>query len=235
MKRWIGSLLAVGIGLVTASACVENRGSLQVIGVMVPPVPMMGMGCQYQPSQTAPILFSGHMDIALTNQYEPALLIENQMVARGNNTQLRVETSSVEIEGATVRITDAVGNQITSYTTVGSGFAPASSGSTPGFGAVSVIMVDPQTAMAISGEVAARGSKRLITYTKVYGHTLGGLKIEAAEFIYPVDVCSGCLVDFSSGMCNSTMATSLTAPCIIGQDQVVDCRICYKLFPVCRQ
>jgi hypothetical protein len=227
MKRTIGSLLAVGAALAVASACVENKGSLQVKGVMAPPTPMAGANCTYDPQATSITLYSGLLDIALNNQYTPALLLENQMVQRGNATQLRVETSNVAVEGATVRITDATGSQITSYTTVGAGFVPASNGTTPGFGATSVTLVDANTVESLRGQIPRGTTKRLVTFTKVFGHTLGGLKIESAEFEYPVDLCNGCLVSFPADLnCTPSGTVSVSPPCVAGQDQTIDCRLC---------
>lgn len=232
MNRTIGSILACSVAIVVASACVENKQSLQVRGAMAPPVPMMGQGCIYDPQPTSTKLFSGVLDIAFTNQYSPVLLVSNQIIPLGNSTMVRAESSHVQLEGATVRITDAVGNQLNSFTTTGAGFVPASNGTTPGFGAVSVTVIDANTIQGLN--IPFRGpSRRLITFTKVFGHTLGGVKVEAAEFEFPVDVCNGCLVSFPADRnCTPSGSASVTSPCSFGQDQAIDCRLCSGL-PAC--
>src|SRR5581483_4395898 len=145
MNRVIGFALASAGVLVVASACVENKGSLFVQAVMAPPIAQAGMACIYDPQPTSPIINSGIMDVAFTTTYAPVLLMANEMVQRGNATQLRIESSRVQIQGATVRLTDASGAQIKAFTTLASGFVEASNGTQPGYGAVQIIAVDPDT------------------------------------------------------------------------------------------
>lgn len=232
MKRLIGSLLFVAAVL---TACADNRGSIQVRGVLLPGMKTNG-SCTYDPEPTSPLQFSGTLDIGLNNQYAPALIVQNQMIQRSNTNQLRVETDNVQLEGATVRVTDAVGNQLANYTTTGAGFVYASNGTTPGFGAISITLVDANTIEMLRPTIKAGDVKRVITFTKLFGHTLGGIKLESSEFEYPVDLCLGCLVDKTQAMdCSmASMTSSANAPCVVGQDQSIDCRLCAKYFAVCR-
>lgn len=239
MNRVIGFTLAAGIVLAAASACVENKGSLYVQAVMAPPIAMAGVACSYDPQPTSPIINSGIMDVAFTTTYAPVLLMANQMVQRGNAAQLRIESSRVQIQGATVRLTDAGGAQIKAFTTLASGFVDASNGTQPGYGAVQVIAIDPDTTTNVLIPALAQkySTKRIVAYIKPYGQTLGGLHIEAGEFEFPIETCNGCLVtfppeatDFTKPTPNCLLAgsgaTQIAQPCYLGQDQTIDCRLC---------
>lgn len=240
MNRLIGSSLAAGIALVIASACVENKGTLYVQGVMLPPVAMVGMACLFDPQPTAALqLDQGVLDIAFSNTYVPVFLMANEMVPRGSQAQLRVETSKIQIQGATVRLTDATGAQITSFTALGSGYVPESNGTSPGYGTFAVTVVDPDTVEnVLRPQLKTRySSKRVIAYVKPYGQTLGGLHVEAGEYEWPVEVCNGCLVSFPVDAQDPLQPTpnclnagagaaTIAQPCFFGQDQTIDCRLC---------
>jgi hypothetical protein len=80
---------------------------------------------------------------------------------------------------------------------------------------------------------------RLLTYARfAYRGSGSGL---TDEFQFPVDVCNGCLIQFTdapgspSPNCleNASAATiSDSVPCQIGQDIPIDCRLCPTL-PAC--
>ncbi|MGK4422266.1 hypothetical protein ACSLVQ_28865, partial [Klebsiella pneumoniae] len=77
---------------------------------------------------------------------------------------------------------------------------PASGGA-PGFAPFSVELVDNIVASNIKGQLGGKsGTIRVLTYTKVFGHTLGGTRVESNEFLFPVDICFGCLVTFPQGV-----------------------------------
>lgn len=83
---------------------------------------------------------------------------------------------------------------------------------------------------------------------KFQGRTTSGTEIESNEFTYPMDLCAGCLLVYSPGTlfidddnsltCDTSKATgddnqnidsAVETPCLIGQDDVVDCRLCRTL------
>lgn len=240
-SRLGGTLLRRGLSLacaaatVTAMACVHNDGSIYIIGVLQPPASAQGGQCSYTATATGPFNSSGVLDVAFTLHYEPAVLIGNQLAARGDTNQLRVETNRFIAQGTIVRLTDAAGAEIKSYTVQGAGEADPSSGGTPGLGIVFPILVDPDTVINLQKSKLSSPSAapvRLVAYFKVYGQTTGGQSIESAEFAYPIDACNGCLVTVPAAGCQDTSGgTSATAPCVEGQDQPIDCRLCLKSNP----
>ena len=156
-----GLLAAAAASVVTALACVHNDGSVFIGGVLAPPVPVQGSACTYTASSTGPFLFQGTLDVGLASQYSPVVLVGNQLIARGDQTQVRVETSRFIIQGVIVRLTDAAGAEITSYTVQVAGQVEPAAGATPSYGSTVVTLVPPETVKLLRGALTVRGpSKR---------------------------------------------------------------------------
>lgn len=242
MKRLLGhAVAALALAALAASACAANDGSVFVVGVLRPPTPAADGTCTYTPTANGPFAFTGVLDVALANSYAPVVLLGNQLVARGNAQESRVETNRIQIQGSVVRVTDAGGAELRSYTVPASGFVEVASGTTPGYGAAATTMVDPDTASALRNQLggAPGTTKTLIAYTKFFGQTLGGTRIESGEFQFPVTVCFGCTVTFPPGSTDASQPLpnckgalggssggSVAQACVRGQDQNTDCRLC---------
>ncbi len=258
MKRVLGHCLAglavVAGGAGVISACVHDDSSLYIHAVLYPTPVAIGQACLYTADPTAEMLSKGILDVGLGRyQYDAMFLVGNQMVAQANPQQVRTETSDINIQGAEVRITDVAGNQLTAYTALTSGTVLASTGTVPGYAAISATLLDATTARTLN--VKGGAVQTVVSYTKMFGHTLGGTYVESNEFEFPIDVCYGCLVlytaidtaltlsngqpaatpnclaPFQSG---SAGATSIVPnPCVTGQDTQIDCSQCQD-FTVCR-
>jgi hypothetical protein len=83
------------------------------------------------------------------------------------------------------------------------------------------------------------------------GHTTAGTEVFSNEFTFPVDMCAGCLLvhppgtlftdDDNSLTCDTAAAVlgdgevvdtaDVATPCLLGQDDTVDCRLCRTLAP----
>ena len=83
------------------------------------------------------------------------------------------------------------------------------------------------------------------------GHTTAGTEVFSNEFTFPVDMCAGCLLvhppgtlftdDDNSLTCDTAAAVAgegevvdtgmVATPCLLGQDDDVDCRLCRTLAP----
>jgi hypothetical protein len=186
-----------------------------------------GMPCLFTASPTQPYLASGVLDLSVGSYgYRAEFLVGNQMAAQANSQQLMSETSTVTLQGAVVRITNAAGQQLTTFTNLTSGTIYPATGDVPGYVPTSAEIVDAQTLKTdpdITSKVTngnlplnQRGIVRLVTYTRFFGYTLGGRYVESNEFEFPVDVCFGCLVVRASS-CGATNASE-ALPCVIGQD-----------------
>jgi hypothetical protein len=238
-RRIVGAVVGAAVAALSATSCVDNDGSLVIIGILSPPIATGGT-CAYTANIIGPFLSYGTMDVAFSDQYIPTLLIGNQMVVQGNGSLDRVETDNVILQGAIVRVTDAAGATLDNYTVPGDGFVPPSSGGTAGIAAFATTLVSPTAANAVRADIANNfGTKRLISYVKLFGTTTGDTHIESGEVAFPIDACFGCLVTFPDGSDDESQMTqpnclassssggsAITQPCLTGQDQYVDCRLC---------
>ncbi len=256
MKRVWGHLLAglalLAGGAAIVTACVHDDSSIFVNQVLAPQLVTPGTACTFTSDPTQPYLTEGALDTALKQQYTAVFLIANQIVPRGDPTQPQTETSDVVIHGAIVRITDSSGNALNGpkgYTQLGTVTIPPAQGNTPSYAAIAMTILDQATVElpSVLGAVMQGGTRRLLTYTKFFGQTLGGDSVETGEFEFPVDVCFGCLISFSAADMDpalptpncvnagstSTATASLPVPCVPGQDDVIDCSECVGVFPAC--
>jgi hypothetical protein len=244
-KMLVGLLIAGAAGAV-APACAHDDSTLFIRDVISPAPVAVGQICTYTSDPTQPFVPSGILDTGLRGEYDAVFLVGNQMVPQGNPNTPATETSYIKVDGAVVRVTTADGKPLDSFTTlVGTTINP-SVGTSPSYSPVGATIVDG-TALAdprVSGPVSAGGSVTVVTYTRFFGHTLGGQSVESNEFEFPVTVCYGCLVSFPadeqsgaapSPNCGSAVSGSTTAttvPCVPGQDQAIDCAHCLDR-PVC--
>jgi hypothetical protein len=244
MKRVFGHLVTglslLGGGALAAAACVHNDSTLYVQDVLAAPFVTPGQTCTFSADPSQTFISSGTLDIALRNSYFAWFLLGNQMVAEANSQQLQTETSTITVQGAVVRITNASGSQLNTFTRFATATVYPASGSVPGFAPIGATIIDSNTIQndtELLGTVSSGGTARLVTYVKFFGNTLGGKYVESDEFEFPVDVCQGCLIVFSaqdinpqftSPNCigNGTSSATLPAPCYPGQDFRIDCSQC---------
>lgn len=253
MNRVLGRCLA---GLVVAtgalaltSACAHDDSSFFVQAVIYPTPQGVGTPCTYTNNPSQDFLPRGTLDVGFGRQeYDAYFLLADQVVTESNPNQVQTETSIINVQGAIVRDTDAAGNQLDNFTSLSSATIPAAVGGTPGYGVAQATIVS-QTALKALGNVAGNNSLTVVAYVKFFGKTLGGDYIESNDFEFPVDVCSGCLVQFSSSdiSCDyqapncyfAQVGTgmlsggSTTVPCVFGQDTQIDCSQCLA-YSVCR-
>ena len=237
MKRVWGHALAgsaaLSLGMAVTSACAHDDSSMFVYDVLAPQLVSSGAVCFFTADPTQAFISSGTLDVALTDSYNAEYLVANQLVQQGNSNQFMTETSRINVQGAIVRITDASGNQIKTYSRLTAGTIQPSIGTTPGYAPFNVTTIDHDTATGLVGQTMGGAVVRLVTYVRFYGHTLGGQYVESNEFEFPVDVCYGCLVSVTAadllGMTMNSQTQPL--PCFPGQDFTIDCSQCTA--PVC--
>ena len=188
------------------------------------------------------IIHTGAIDLAFTRQYTAGLLIGNQLVERGSTDLLRAESSRFRAEGAEVEIETTGGDLLQSFTVPVSGFADPGSGSSPGWGIVSAVLIDSETANGLASSfsegVASDMVGRVVAVVRVYGRTLGGQEVETGDFRFPIDICYGCLVSFPpeatdanlpTPNCENVSESGVDTPCYMGQDEFIDCRLCKSM------
>lgn len=240
LKRGFFLGMVVGVAGVVMSACADNESSIFIRGVLVPE----GNDCGYTADPGSAQRLLGVMDLAFTREYWAGLLIGNQVVERGSSDLLRTESSRFVAEGAEVEIETTGGDLIQSFTVPVTGFADPGSQSEPGWGVALAVLIDSGTGNGLAGTfVEGQRSDvvgRVVAVVKVFGKTLGGQEIESGEFRYPISVCYGCSVSFppeaadpGQGLPNclatSEGGSTVDVPCLIGQDEALDCRVCHAM------
>ena len=224
------ALVIAGGAWVSLSACAHDDSTLFVLDVVKGSV--SGNTCTFSPDPTQTFWSSGLLDAALRGAYDATYLVGNQMVSQADPTIPKTETAFVTISHANVRITDANGNTIRTYSTVTASTAFPATGTTPSFIPTQVTTIDEQAMTMIPG-IGPGNTVRVETFVKFFGKTTGGVSVESNEFEFPVDICFGCLPDFSiqgahcaKAVANPTVASSAPRPCRLGQDENVDCSLC---------
>jgi hypothetical protein len=246
MKRVLANwlfLAAAGLGLAGSAGCADSESMLFVRQAQARVA--SGTGCTVDSSPSAVFIPSGMLDLAFRTEYTAALLVGNQLVGRGNSSQLRTETSRVEIEGAVVRLEGSSGTVWGPFTVPGSGFIDPATGSNPSYGLTEAILIGSAYGNALVQEGALRRDRSVRRYTsvvKVIGKTLGGTPVESGEWRFPLTVCYGCLISFPPEASDPKVlrpncdmpagtGTTVAAPCVLGQDDEVDCRVCKLSVP----
>ncbi len=240
------ALSAAMFAVALAPGCAHNDQSFFIDHVIAPPIRQPGIACVFDASRTSAALFSGAVDASLAKSYQAVLTVVNQLVPKARAEELRLETARIQVSGATVRVTQADGTLLDEYTNLTTGTIDPNLVS----GAVEVVAISPRVMDAFRGKVAPgpnadalrklrlcdRNSSQIITSNiKVFGRTHGGQDVESNEFVFPISVCRGCLVDFTCApgvraRCdNLPIATEPrceAAPCYIGQEATMPCQLC---------
>lgn len=244
MDRFWGHALSTAVVAVAAGsavpACAHNDSTLFVQGVLSPPQPSNNQ-CIYAVSITAPMINRGTVDASLAGSYAPVFLVGSQLKSRASSDNVKTETSNVSIQGAIVRVVDPTTGAVTmSNTVLSSGLIYAAEG-TPSYVAIGATILD---SASIKHFDPGRGqpAKLAIAYVKFFGQSLGHQSLESDEFQYPIDVCNGCLVLIPAGdqatqnaYCSGQVAAKTSvSPCVVGQDQLVDCQACFNFSAACK-
>lgn len=241
-RRKLAGAMALAPLLVGGPGCADSESMLFIRQAQA----LVAGKCTVDNSPSSVSLLQGTLDLAFQSQYRAALLVGNQLVPRGNSSQLRTETARVEVQGSIVRAEDASGAVVWGPVTVpGSGFVDPASGSDASFGVISTVLLGSDLGAAIQPQLQADRNivRHFTSVAKVFGRTLGGTSIESGEWRFPINVCYGCLIVFPPDAIDpkvmpvpncdlaATTGGSVTAPCIVGQDDVVDCRVCKETYP----
>jgi len=114
-----------------------------------------------------------------------------------------------------------------------------------GVAATGIEIISPDLGNLLAAQINQRGLVvTMLVKVQFSGVTASGTDVVSTELTYPLDVCFGCLVSHQPGTLFTDDDNSLTcdplarpadadvvedksdAPCLIGQDAAVDCRLC---------
>ncbi len=252
MKRIWGHAISLFVAGLAASAvvpaCADNNQTVFIRGFLAPSANRQNSICLYTDDPQQPQLFNSRMDVGITDSYFAVILFGNQMNPRGDPQNNRAESNRIQIFGGVVRVENPDGSLINEFTSASVGFADPQNNNSPDYGVTGMVVIDAPTKNIIAAGLPNRGvSKTVIINIKLFGKSLGGEDVETGEFKQPMQVCNGCLVDFSSGNeetskiqpnCLKPLAAGGAGggggtPCFGGQDELTPCQTCIRSRKVC--
>jgi hypothetical protein len=243
VRRRIHKWFAAGGGFwLCALGCTDSRTSILVEGVLALEAPE----CVASPDPSAIHIGRGVMDVAFRLDYFAWLLIGNQLTPRGDKEQLRPESADFTLRGAEVELLDsqleALDVEQAAFSVPISGFIFPTSSETPGFGVALTTLIPQTVGEELRSELEGTTDIRtIIASVSVFGETLGGIDIDSSRFMFPIDICHGCLVTFplaallpdNEGPACTVPGDEMDPPCRIGQDDAIDCRLCSASLEIC--
>ncbi len=243
IRRTLFRALVLTPALVAGPGCADSESMLFIRQAQA----LVAGKCTVDNSPSSISLLEGQLDVAFQTQYVASLLVGNQLVARGNASQLRTETARIQVQGSIVRAEDSSGAVVWGPVTVpGTGFVDPASGADASFGVISTVLLGSELGSGLQTQLQASRNvvRHFTSVAKVFGRTLGGMAIESGEWRFPINVCYGCSVIFPPEATDpkvmpipncdlaATTGTSVAHPCIVGQDDAIDCRVCKEKYPV---
>jgi hypothetical protein len=257
----LGALALSGV-LTSSVGCVDNTVSLYIRQVQSPTV--AGTMCTVTIDPTFPGIAEGTLDVALRNSYTLTPLLANQLIARSSMELRRVETSTLNIQGFVIELHEGspdgalIGPPFSVYQNV---VVPAAlAAGTPGYAFAQIQVIPPQIGDLLRTAVCrvdrtgvtddcpvprlSSLNRRILVKVIAFGESLGQNSVESTPFLFPVNVCCGCLINFpleadapetmgggAGPDCNAGMPIIGPASCAVGQDFPVDCRMCSSSRP----
>ncbi len=227
-KHLFGVGAAAAVAMTLSTACETNNQSLVVKG-QIPPIVTDGV-CKYVPSDT--FLTGPTIDVAFADTYTGHFAVSSQFVGRKDDLVPRAESNTVSVTGAEVRVTDGVGGELGSFTTLVSTTIITPGGVSP----VPVTVVPPAISARLRNELKVGERRQLVILFKLFGQTLGNKSIESGEFQFVITATRGGLVTFPGDTddptvpgrdCNvATKVTTDANVCDVGADFVFTCTLC---------
>jgi len=217
------------------SGAPSSDKSLFVVGAQA----LDAADCVAKADTATALLAQGVLDLAFASSYTASLLVGNQLLKAGSAT----ETERVSLSGAEVTLTTEDGTELKSYSTVGTGFVDAATGSAA-YGTMSVVVIPT----GLGSSEALQNGQLLVAKIQVLGEALDGTKLTSSELDLPIKFCTGCLVQYpasaadptqppgSAYRCASSDAATQEAsppPCVVGQDVAFSCLICSASYALC--
>jgi hypothetical protein len=193
----------------------------------------------------------GTLDLFLANSYIMAARVESTLgesesagftTGGGGNGGIDVpdwEANNIQLRSATIRydVPDGLNQQL------GVLEVPLSGAIEPGgLASVELKVIEDSVAQSLAANPLIRDARIPVTINlriKFQGQTVTGRDVDSNEFIYPIELCYGCLLTFPPtaidteypvqpncrGNLDAFNEDEFSALCNIGQDAFVDCRV----------
>ena len=250
----LGALAVVAVMAVSGAACFEDNVSFYILGAK-----SLSGTCVADTAEAGPFQSAGTLDLIVTDlSYTFPALLKNVMPKSTDMKErqvgdMRSDTNGIQVRSA--EITYDLGDDLerTIGAQVPGSFAPYTSGFVPSAGGVATVLfpvLHPALIEALASAIPdrttdlSRPGVTILTTVVVHGKTLDGTDVTTYPFLFPLTVCKGCLLSFppdaSEGdgppNCRDvSKVESAKTPCILGQDDPVDCRLCRVQKPISKR
>ena len=170
--------------------------------------------CTYRPG-AAVFVARGVYDVAFPHAYYVAPLFQSWLVARSaiRPAVPAAESNGIQIEGAEVELTSQDGAALpiatAAYSVAATAYVPPALGIAPGVGTSLVEAIPASVGTELAGALGS-GTTTITARITFFGRTTGGSVIDASPWIWPIDVCTGCL--------EAPCGTMFESQCLLGQD-----------------
>jgi hypothetical protein len=194
--------------------------------------------CVVKAEASAPLLAAGVLDLAFRSSYSAFLLVQSRLLAPGSAK----ETQRVSLLGVEITLTTLDGTVLDKHSDVAASSIQAGTASVA-YGFASVTLIPHGLGEAKSVQSAAS----LLAKIRVLGETSNGTALTSSELVFPIRVCTGCLVEYPASaadpfqpagadyLCSSNAAAAAApAPCLVGQDVSFSCALCVSSVSLCR-
>lgn len=237
MKR---AAMLAGLAVCLTAGCTDLGGNPQALSIRYNTLVSSQTQCQVRAGATQ-MRSWGVMDIGIANSYWFFPQILNQLplsstVTGLSSEQQRLEANDVQIVGAEIHYDGGqLGDALDPV------FVPASGVVAPQETWPAVLPIIPPergnvlraNAMAASGgefgDYCYEGEV-IIAKIRIIGLLTDNTEIRSNEFWFPITVCYGCLAYRPPGAdCTRLEEQLRNIPCFPGQDDGVDCRLCYSV------
>ena len=223
-KLWKGAcalvLFAVGV-LAAGPGCVDAEAPFFIISAKV-------RSCAAVSSDSAD-LGRGTLDLRYSCEYSAVLLLGNQLVRRGDDATLKIETSRISVSRFDVEILDAAEAPIVradgsaaQFSYPSNGFVDAARANQFGEGLAATLLIDGATAQALGARLfdttAGNEVTTVIARVTGFGRTLGGDDVKTRPWDFPIDLTFGTL-------CACSQDNESSVECLIPQDQTFHCAV----------
>jgi len=256
--RALGVVALLGSWLSTAACLNQDGGPYHNASFFIIGAKTISGACTYDPSEGGPFYSRGTLDLVTADRgYTFPALIKNQMpvtteVKKRQTSDLRVDTSLIILEQAEINyefsgaLAEEVGVAPEAYSPYTSGAVPPGGGLfTVTFPLVSsALLTTLRDAIPDRTPAEPRPTREILATVQIHGRTLDGMRIASSSFTFPLEICKGCLLTFppiaSEGdgppNCRAVEGVeNLQQPCLVGQDEFVDCRICRVGKPIAQR
>jgi|GEM_PF-3488973 len=172
----------------------------------------------------------GVMDTWMRNRFFLFMKLENYLLStRSEFGELWGENHNIQVLGAHVSYEYPSGLDGATETALSDTYYTAATGDVApeSIGVASIQAIPVEVGNALAADSIARTTGfPLLANVRLEGRLSDGTIVKSNVYSYPIDICFGCLYMVVTDDCtNLADAQDMRPPCLVGQDEGVDCRL----------